>query len=685
MKRLLHEGGHSVRLLHRPWVFKIIVGSILSLTASSSACAGDDDESEMKDADFARGRIATLIDQLSSPEVRTQADAAAALCLLGAEAKTAIPKLIDLLASEAFYESPHFPTPYRTEIPTPYRTEICDIARSALIAIGPESIVPLVREFPNQTEVVQGRAISVAFWNGPRSRAFLPQILKRYKAASEEDRGSLLNTLVAIDPTGETALPVAIQALRKDKDEGVRRSAAVCLSLSEASGKSGWFRHSPRDASAAAEALLMALKDPSPEVRARAALSLSTYPETAGQSVPALVQLLADEDQYFVAVSNHFGGHEPVAGAAATALARLHKHADQSLPALIKATQGRGRLETAIAELAPHSNRPLEHLTILLEGEQPELALLALARLGNVSRLAIPKLESLTSNADDWIAAQAKMTLACIDPKGHPDAVEFVGKEIAGDSQDSTCAFLTSIGPRAAFAVQFLQMHMLDSKTEGELNWNVVRALEAIGPASATAAPKVIECLDTGYSFYRDNKERALVHFGPAVVPNLIGAMKATTKSPQFHISCLKVLGQLNAGAMEAVPTVMLHVDSEYPHVRLAAAFALGAIASRPNESLPALKRMLSDPRPFVRAAAAESCGAFGQPAQIVVAPLIERLDDDYLDVQVAAAMALGRLGPVAREAIPALRQFAAVENLLLRDTARRALVAIHEKPDVIP
>lgn len=654
----------------------LVLFSLLLLAFTAGAQAA-----EVVDDDFATDRIAMLIRQLDQRDVRLRGAAINALHELGPEARMAIPKLIDLLADEEWIES------------FLMRTDIHGMAGDALTAIGGETVGPLLDRFPLLPEISQRRATLVAQRIGNPARGLLPEIQKRLQSSPDDQRWSLLGTLAAIDPTGQTALPILLSSLREGRDSSERREAAEWLTRSqtleivywkEYAPASGWFSRPSPASDTVTDALILALKDPSPEVRGPAAVSLSTYPDAAKRSVPVLIALLSDQETYDVMWSNHTGGDRTVTGDAVLGLSRLHEAADQSMMALMQKLKSDAKfakaenLAFAIAELVPHSKQPTKYLNELLESQHPELAIIPLAKAGKESQAAIPKLQTLAENVPaEWIRDNARCAIAVIDPDGQPEAIKFIRGKLEGEVDPGTCRFLASVGERASFAVPILRKQLLLQGATDHLNHDIMSVLKAIGPDAVSAAPQIIDSLDSQYSFYLDDCEATLLRFGPGVVPMLVDALRNPEKSPRTRISCLQVLKWLGPNAADAVPVILKQLDSEYPRVRQAAVKALGMIGSRPDESLPALDRSLSDRRSVVRAAAANSCGRFGLHAKPVLPKLINALSDDYLDVKTSAAFALGQLGALAAEATPKLTELSRSRNVLLRECASSALQKI--------
>ncbi|MDB5392427.1 MAG: von Willebrand factor protein [Planctomycetaceae bacterium] len=642
-----------------------VVCSCGPVTDFGPQAAEDEEEPEytaaedLKDADFTNKRIATLIRNLSAkdPELRTQA--VEVLGWLGSESRESVPKLIELLGDDVSY---------RPGITAGIAVSVSRQASDSLVEIGAEAVSPLSVRFGSLPAKIHIEAIFTARRLGPLARVLLSQFVKQYETEKDKNvRNNLLAAIAAIDPTGKTALPILIKALRQADQDHERWLAATWLTRSdfllgvywkERAAANRWLRNAPADTQAAGNALVSALSDQSAQVRGAAAQALSTYPETAKSATPLLLKLSKDNATYFRATSNHAGGGATVSDDAYAALALMHSESDQILPQLINPDPVlSGRNADLFFELVSFSKHPLDHLLPLLDSEQSADAMAAIARLGFAALPAIPKLESMLTYKKPRIAVQAKITLACIDPKGHPALVQSVQKLLIDERADAR-HFLEQIGPKNAFAMSLLNEPGTNKQKIDEM----------------------IQELDEDLRWTDMQQQDDLVQLGPIVVPHLVQTLQAPATTPRHRINCLLVLARLESRAAEAVSAILGQLKSEFPRVRESAAKALGSIASYPPESQVGLRKAMTDPRPFVRAAAAESCGAFGTSAAQVVPTLIKLLSDDYLDVRVAAASALGRLGSVAKNALPKLDELKDTENILLRDTVRDALAGIAVK-----
>ncbi|MBS0206147.1 MAG: HEAT repeat domain-containing protein [Planctomycetes bacterium] len=662
------------------FVIRFAVGAaILSMSVATIIVHAD----ELTDDDFAAEQIATVIGQLDDTDVRVRAGAITSLQRIGVEARAAIPRLIELLADEDWYQE------------FVIRRYVYDMASEALVAMSSESAGQLLERYPLQSDPASRRSIFTARRMRHDARAFLPEIQKLFRTATRADRATWLGTLAAIDPTGQTAVPILVRSLQEGMNSAERRAAAEWLTRAESLEGVYWHEHSSAsdwfartlESNAVADALILALKDPAAEVRGPAALSVSTYPEVAARAVPALIRLLSDQDCYHVMVSNHLGDVRAVRRDAVLALSRMPDFADQSLAAFIQMLKAdaefakTSELAFAIADLTQHTKQPMRYLTEIQECRHPQVATIALARLGQDSREAIPRLEKLArSGSQDWDREDAQTALAIIDPEGHPDAVTFVREKLQEDMDSGVLDFLAAVGRRASFVFPWLHQRIIEREPGNALDHRILKVLEVMGPDAVPAAPQILKCLESDLDFFLSDYENTLVKLGPGVIPILIDALTSAEPSTDAKMCCLRALGRLGSAASNAVDAVVLQSRCEYPRLRETAANTLGMIASHPGESLPALESLLSDARPQVRAAAASSCGKFGPDARRQVPQLVNRLSDDYLDVRRAAAVGLGQMRSVAAEAIPKLTELSRDKNVPLRDAAMDALHRIQER-----
>jgi HEAT repeat protein len=212
-----------------------------------------------------------------------------------------------------------------------------------------------------------------------------------------------------------------------------------------------------------------------------------------------------------------------------------------------------------------------------------------------------------------------------------------------------------------------------DPKNKPETRSTAIRALGALGWSGRSALPDLIRILD-------DPKERELAR-------ETVGPWESI--GPWYY--AIEALGQMGPGAKEAVPSLVKAkgvvtafdpaiddalrdilqqpdvigllggLRSADPSVRLFAARSLRTSSGDYAAVHPALLQTANtDPDPDVKHVAAESAD---QVARSEAARLAKLLKDRDENVRLLAAKALGKMGPLAREAVPALKEATAKDT----------------------
>ena len=141
-------------------------------------------------------------------------------------------------------------------------------------------------------------------------------------------------------------------------------------------------------------------------------------------------------------------------------------------------------------------------------------------------------------------------------------------------------------------------------------------------------------------------------------IPDLVLSLESS--DPVARGEAAKTLGCIGPEAAEAIPALTRTLGDEKRWVRSAAAWAL---AQNGSEAIPSLAQALESQDPNTRAAAAWGLGFAGQKSEVAIPNLIETLGDEDESVRVAAEWALGQIGSAA---VPTLIQ-------ILEDEARDA------------
>ena len=332
--------------------------------------------------------------------------------------------------------------------------------------------------------------------------------------------------------------PALLNALAKDTDGHVRRSAAFAL------GSQG------RNAASAEKALRTALRDPDPIVRQQAARALGRLVEVEPEAVQALCGSLADADAL-------------VRRDAAQALGQLGQPA--ALPAI------RPLLARFMEEKDANARRAALDALVSLVGPD-ERADKALVR---------ELLKALRTDDDD-VRRAAALGLGNI---GGPDAAQAVGplcELLRQDDplfQSQAAAALANIGPQAALAVPALTDAL--SASDAATRRNAAFALSAIGPRALPAVAKLVALLDSKQpDDVRRYAAEAIHKIGPEAmeaIPALKRALKED-KSKEVRVKAVMALGNHEftaRGVREALEETLPETRDDMAVVRYNAAVVL--------------------------------------------------------------------------------------------------------------
>ncbi len=378
----------------------------------------------------ANDAVPDLVAALKDPDRQVRSSAAAALRKLGPAPRAAVPSLAAMLKNEPGGRAD---------------------AANALAAIGPEarpSLQTLTELLPNETD--------------------------------PHTRGCILRAVAAIDPQGDTAVPVLIRALR-DREEGVRTAAAKAL------GSLG------RAASDAVPHLVEALKGKEarcPRTYAVEAL-LRIDPSYGEVAVPYLIQQL--------------DGGDPYRRMASATLAEIGPPA---VPALVRAL----RDERHRRRVSPWAAR-------------------ALGKMGAAALAAVPVLKQAL-HKDELHATRLSAAIALwrIDRSHEPIVIPVLVEELDGGPWERAAArALAEIGPPAVPALA----GTLDDVTQSvEARIAAADTLGRIGPAARSAVPTLSRARSDLDRTVREAAAQALTKIQPKTDSRRRRAPAPTTPRP---------------------------------------------------------------------------------------------------------------------------------------------------------
>ena len=331
--------------------------------------------------------IPALIDALGNdPHWYVRQGAAGALGMFGADAKPAVPALIEALRDENDYVRGFAIGALRRIGPAPDEAlpalaEFDSLGTATALWLGPAAVPMLIEKLKHENYKVRKAAAETLGKMGSHRGAghghlglgrAVPALVEALSDRRAIVRPAAFKALMRIDPeAAKGTVPILTEALT---DTGMNRStyAAKCLrllgpdaaaavpALMEAiEDEHGWIRANAARvlgdigplARESIPALTEALRDENRNVRKRAAESLGKYGAHAGTAVPALIDVLKDRDWR----------NKEVRVSAAGALGRIGPPASEAIPALTELLGDTSLLvrraaADALKQIQPHDN-----------------------------------------------------------------------------------------------------------------------------------------------------------------------------------------------------------------------------------------------------------------------------------------------------------------------------------------
>lgn len=342
----------------------------------------------------------------------------------------------------------------------------------------------------------------------------------------------------ALGKLGEPAVPALVEVL-DDEDPAVRRSAA------EALGEMGEI------ASPAIPALVEMLEHPAWQSQDAAAAALGAIGPAAADAAPLLLDRLATGPLVLAASSARALGSIAAPGSVEAvlegfgeadpthrpffpaALGHMGPDAIDAMEALVAMLEDpspdvRSRAAWALGELGPPAAGAAPALAGAVEDGYMGFNVDAIESIGKIGSCPSKILPTLlhamgqTGYSGVRVAAMGA-ALACGGKakKVVPVLIKAL-EDVQPEVKLEACLALATYGPAAGKAVQPLAEVLADPGFQ-DGQWTALRALEAIGPKAAGAAPAIISRLEVLST--REAAARALVAIGEPVVPAVIEAL----------------------------------------------------------------------------------------------------------------------------------------------------------------
>jgi HEAT repeat protein len=425
-------------------------------------------------------------------------------------------------------------------------------------------------------------------------------------------------TLAAIGPAAKPALGPLLAILNNSTQPSHR--AAACNALAQIAPEDSRVR----------KAVLHALQDKCPEVRAEAIDAAATIAPFDSAALPALGKLLLNAEMAKPAavallcagpgglptlLRGLEEGGSRTREAAASALHQLGSSSSETLPALLKALKHEGdakaqmALALAASRLAPRDQAVLETLAERLalssgsndDEAEKNLAAEEMRVLVAAGERALPALQKILRARDNRIRLSAVGLLAQL-PATAESVADLVARSQDKDRLVSLAAIkaLNDLGPLAASAHSALEMIAANEGDDESVRHAAI--LAALNTGRAPNEPR--------HRSWLDSKDQAAV---------------------------IKLLQKGDAEARrEAAAALRGRADDT------------GAVAS-------ALLDALDDPDDNVRSAAAHSLVTFGNFARVALPKLANWLETGAPALQKSALVALAGMGVDAKPALPSV------------------------------
>jgi len=474
--------------------------------------------------------------------------------------------------------------------------------------------------------------------------------------------------------------------------------------------------------------LVKLLRDKDTKVRASAADHLGKMREKAAAAVPALLLLLSDDG--VITGYEPFMGTAPVPRVNDSVIRALQQIGPSALPEVTGALQNPDAKirVAAVKVLAGTRSPPKDVLPALVrtlkdpKGAVRCSAVEALGSLGKAAKAALPAVITLAQNDLELeVRYYAIAAVSAIDSEGTqtiPVSIRALGDKdpnVRGEAART----LGDYGPRAKSAVAALTLGLADKEERARwisadfcmqraVRYDMAEALGKIGPAAASALPKLRKMLQTDEDGeVHATVAQAVLRIDPRdkeALPALIKVLQDEDNGTGGPEEALAVLESLGPAAAVAIPAIKKSLGDQDSFVRRAAATALAAVAGKnavpvlveqmkserrmaekvrgsqqddgENDSVcatiaaalgnfgpdaapavPVLSAIVADSQlfSFDKVDAVESLGKIGPAAKDAVPQLIEILDEKDGGLPRLAAVALGRIGPAAKAAVPRL------------------------------
>ena len=521
----------------------------------------------------------------------------------------------------------------------------------------------LITTLGSDNDEVVEQAIEEISHLGPKGAQAVPALLKLLQSSNPHIRA---HAAIALGQMRKAALPavVALAKMVTDPDASVRSAALDALAEIEPGKK------------LVVPLLLEALKDQKGAVVKRAVHALA---KRGKDIVPAMIQALKDDRTEFYAL---------------LVLHEIGPDAKDAVPAICdvlhEANEPYQRQEAAmtLGMIGPGAASAVPDLITLLDDREIGVQHAAVFALGMIGPPAAPAAEAIREHLDSedpffWVAGA--WALAKIFPENEnikKTTARFIAQMLTDPDHHvrrMAAQALIDLNPGAQITLPALEAALGSSDPAvvndtlialnglGEdaipvlikaLDYpgarvNVAELIQQLGPAAAPVAPALVRAYqDEADVDTRTNLLFALAEIGPQGKEVIDLAINGCNDEDEgIRYASFYILGQIGPDAMRGKDALKSHLDDEDQYYAATAAWALARIDEDDPEvvakGIPLFVAALKSPRPFVRHEAADSLAELGPLAKSALPALREAAKDDDPSVSTAAKEAIRKISGI--------------------------------------
>lgn len=481
----------------------------------------------------------------------------------------------------------------------------------------PESVPRLVKALKSKNQEIQRSAALALGMTGCKSSEVIAALVNVIPDGSGQVN---LNAITSLQKLGcqSTSIPELIKSL-SDPNPVTCRSASETLA--------GLLK-----TPTTIPALITCLSSQDPRVRLYAAESLGNFGKKALSAYPLLLENLSSCD------SDDFPKYQ-------TALEKIGLDEPGALPYLIKALSVDGlRVRTfviqSIGKYQKASSGAAQALADIFSTPNREIRCLILQTIGVIEpdfRIAYPLILSAFKDRSNYVRSQAEASLRNLvsTVETLPELLDAL-KSTDPYIRSTVVASLGFYNRNQSLAIHSLIESLKDSDTA--VITNAESSLVRFGSAAVLDLIPILESSDTGEV---KSALRILDRIGglsASILPSIL--KKLTDPDLEIHHCCLKIIGNLRAGA-DTIQLLIKSLNEKDPESRRLAAIGLEKAGKDAGEAVPALTGVLTSDDPYLRQFAIKALDAITID-KVEASPIfIKALDcsDSYLREYAAAVL----------------------------------------------